>query len=200
MFERKLLAEGGIIDFKSDFLSEEEADKYFAALQEQTSWDQHEYKNYRTGSMIKVPRLTAWYADSEDMNYSYSGITETVKTWTPLLLVLKDKIEEATAVKYNSVLLNCYRNGKDSVGFHADDEKELGINANIASLSLGDARTFQLDQYKGRPPLGKETFSLTHGSLLVMSGATQHYWKHSIPKTYKDVGPRINLTFRWYNK
>lgn len=200
MFERKLLAEGGIIDFKSDFLSEEEADKYFAALQEQTSWDQHEYKNYRTGSMIKVPRLTAWYADSEDMNYSYSGITETVKTWTPLLLVLKDKIEEATAVKYNSVLLNCYRNGKDSVGFHADDEKELGINANIASLSLGGARTFQLDQYKGRPPLGKETFSLTHGSLLVMSGATQHYWKHSIPKTYKDVGPRINLTFRWYNK
>lgn len=199
MIERKLLAEGGIIDYHEHFLSKEEADNLFLQLKN-IDWEQKEYTDRKTGEKFKQPRLTAWFADNSDMEYSYSGVTQKVQVWTPALLDLKSKIESIADATYNSVLLNYYRDGKDSVGYHADDEKELGINANIASLSLGSPREFLLKQYKTSDkskPQGFEGYELTHGSLLIMSGTTQHYWKHSVPKDETGkAGPRINLTFR----
>lgn len=205
--ERKLIAEGGILDYDPSFLSEQEASQYFSILKEKIAWEQKEYTNYKTGAKVGQPRLTAWFADDQSMAYNYSGVTQLVQAWTPELQELRQRVEEATGEKYNSVLLNLYRDGQDSVGEHADDEKELVLNAAIASISLGATRDFILRQYKKAtttqlaPSL---TFKLSHGSLLVMSGTTQQYWKHSIPKTkaedFKTTGARINLTFRKFIK
>ncbi len=201
-FDLKVLAEGGLIQYGKDFLSVEESNKLFNYLLSNVKWTQHYYKDFVTGEPRPTPRLTAWYADDLNMSYSYSGIKENVLPWIPELILIKNEIEKYTGHSYNSVLLNYYRNGNDSVGFHADDEKELGLNATIASLSLGDTRKFVLKQYKaskGNIINSKEvSFELTNGSILVMSGTTQHYWKHSIPKT-KYSQPRINLTFRSFN-
>lgn len=220
MMERKLIAEGGIIDYDPSFLLQEEADKLVQYLTANVKWEQKYYTNYKTGDKFPQPRLTAWYADEATMAYSYSGVTQIVQAWLPELLELKKKIEDVTGVNYNSVLLNFYRNGNDSVGSHADDEKELGVDANIASISLGAMRRFLLGCYKQNTNWNREenedldnfipgsdlNYELTNGSLLVMSGTTQHYWKHSIPKMVltagqiqagvAPIGPRINLTFR----
>src|ERR1700722_4930851 len=217
MMQRKFILHGGALDFDPVFLSQEEADSLFKFLKEMVDWEQKYYTNYRTGGKFPQPRLTAWYADDPKMTYSYSGITQKVQYWLPELLQLKDKIEKATGANFNSVLLNHYRNGKDSVGMHADDEKELGNNATIASISLGDTRKFYLECYRKNPNWqssqqtdlnSNHEYELTHGSLLVMSGTTQQYWKHEIPKEIltarqigqgvKPVGPRINLTFRLF--
>lgn len=224
MMQRKLIAQGGILDFDPGFLSRYEADHLFRVCQEDIDWEQKHYKNYRTGESFPQPRLTAWFADDAKMAYSYSGVTQKVQYWIPELLELKNRVEKATNAVYNSMLLNYYRDGKDSVGSHADDEEELGINATIASVSLGDTRTFRLGCYKSNPrwlvpqqadwlyevyaPGSDHEYELSHGSLLVMSGTTQHYWKHEIPKQLltpgqiklgvKGVGPRVNLTFRWF--
>ena len=189
--ERKLLDKGGILDYDTAFLSKEEADKLLDFLKEKVSWEQKFYTDRKTGEQYAQPRLTAWYADKENMEYSYSGVTQVVQTWLPELLELKKKIEAVSGAEYNSVLLNFYRNGSDSVGLHADDEKELGENPNIASISLGATRTFQLIR-------NDQTieYDLSHGSLLIMSGTTQRYWKHTIPKAYGLKEGRINLTFR----
>jgi alkylated DNA repair dioxygenase AlkB len=114
--------------------------------------------------------------------------------WSPLLMSIKEKVEKATEAIYSTVLLNYYRDGKDSNGWHADNEKELGTNPIIASLSFGAERMFQLKH--NAIPNQKINIPLAHGSLLVMKGTTQHFWKHQIPKTTKPIGPRINLTFR----
>lgn len=207
MMERKLIAEGGILDYDTSFLSPEDADRFFKHLKENVLWEQKEYINYHTKNKMKQPRLTAWFADDSDMAYTYSGVTQLFQEWTPELKFLREKVQHAAGQTYNSVLLNLYRNGGDSVGAHADDEKELGTNANIASVSLGASRKFVLKQYKtsdASKPVGEEEYNLTHGSLLIMSGTTQHFWKHSIPKVpfkeYEKVGPRINLTFRTFFK
>lgn len=202
MMERKLIAAGGILDYDPGFLSKEESDKLYQYLADNVKWEQKKYKDRRTGAEYPQPRLTAWYADNESLAYSYSGVTQLVQAWLPELLELKEKIEKVTGANYNSVLLNYYRNGKDSVGLHADDEKELGTNANIASVSLGTTRKFQLTQTKKSPDKtepfpGYEEYDLTSGSLLVMSGTTQHYWKHAVPKAAEVVGGRINLTYRF---
>jgi alkylated DNA repair dioxygenase AlkB len=148
------------------------------------------------GKRIAVPRLTAWFGDAET-NYTYSGLTMVPEPWTPELLELKSRLEpRARGTTFNSVLLNLYRDGNDSVAWHSDDEPELGRNPVIASLSLGQARSFRLkhDHDDSIPPVQIE---LTHGSLLVMSGALQHHWKHQLPKRRSvNLGPRINLTFR----
>ena len=145
---------------------------------------------------MPVPRLTAWFG-YPDTTYSYSGITMTSQPWTPLLLELKSLVEaQVPSTAFNSVLLNLYRDGNDSVSWHSDDEPELGRNPVIASVSLGQARTFRLKHKVDRtiPPVEIE---LTHGSLLVMRDALQHHWKHELPKRKSpDLGPRINLTFR----
>jgi alkylated DNA repair dioxygenase AlkB len=138
------------------------------------------------------PRLTAWYANP-GLTYSYSGVTHQAVPWTPELLDVKRRAELAAGTTWNSLLLNFYRNGRDSIGFHADDEPELGTNPVIGSISLGAERRFVLKH----PASGEKLeLELPHGSLLVMGGTSQHHWRHGVPKTRKPVGPRINLTFR----
>lgn len=201
-FNLKILAEGGLVQYGVDFLSEDEANKLFLHLKDNTPWVQNYYTNFETGNKLPMPRLTAWYADDSNMTYIYSGIREAVLPWTPELLIIKEQIEKYTGHQYNSVLLNYYRDGNDSVGFHADDEKELGKDPTIASLSLGAPREFILKQdkvVKGNNASKQEVrYMLTNGSLLVMGGTTQHYWKHSIPKVKYYVDARINLTFRQF--
>jgi len=206
MMQRNLIAEGGVLEFDPDFLSLEESEELFLFLQKNVAWEQKYYTDRKTGQQYPQPRLTAWFADNTDMAYSYSGVTQVVQPWIPVLLDLKNKIEKITEAKYNSVLLNYYRDGNDSVGYHSDNEKELGKNPNIASVSLGATRTFILQQYRSLESNGSiipyaagyEEYELTSGSLLVMSGTTQHFWKHSIPKTSRP-GPRINLTYRYFH-
>ena len=201
MMERKLIAEGGILDFDPNFLHPEEEDELFKLLKEKVAWEQKFYTHFKTGEKYPQPRLTAWFADDVKMAYSYSGVTQVVQPWIPELEDLKRRIENVTGAEYNSVLLNYYRDGNDSVGLHADNEKELGKNPNIASVSLGAPRTFILVQQRSvecECAPGYEEYQLTPGSLLVMSGTTQHFWKHSIPKAPK-AGPRINLTYRYFH-
>ncbi len=115
--------------------------------------------------------------------------------WTKDLLFIKEKVDKQAGVIFNSVLLNLYRTGKDSVGWHRDNEKEFGTNPIITSISFGETRPFHL-KHKFKKHIEKVIIPLTHGSLLIMKGETQHYWEHQVPKTAKDISPRINLTFR----
>lgn len=201
MMERILIAEGGILDYDNSFLPNEQANHLFSFLKDNVSWEQKHYTHRKTGAQYPQPRLTAWFADNDNMDYSYSGVTQRTQLWTPELLDLKSSIETVTQAKYNSVLLNYYRSGEDSVGLHADDERELGVNANIASISLGAVRKFSLFQHrsKNKKMVGPVSYNymLAHGSLLVMSGSAQHYWKHEVPKA-EGAEPRINLTFRYF--
>lgn len=146
------------------------------------------------GKPIALPRLTAWYGDP-GKSYSYSGITSIPQQWNKGLLYIKDKIEQATALTFNSVLLNWYRDGEDHMGWHADDEAELGVNPVIASVNFGYTRDFVLRRIDD--PSKKIVIPLTHGTLLVMGGELQHYWQHSVPKRKKIKGSRFNLTFRF---
>jgi alkylated DNA repair dioxygenase AlkB len=174
------------------FFSQVESDALFAELRQATPWGQGHITLY--GQRHAEPRLTAWYGDA-GKRYSYSGQTLEPLPWTPLLLDVKARVDAAAQTEFNSVLLNLYRNGRDSNGWHQDNEPELGHNPVIASVSLGAVRRFQL-RHKTRKDLPKLELDLPHGSLLVMAGPTQHYWQHQIPKTAKSVAERINLTFR----
>ena len=184
---RSPLADGGWLLFDPDFLPPANADVLFGRLLDSVPWEQ----SGRPGR--RFPRLTAWYADP-GLTYSYSGVTHHAFPWTPELLAVKTRAEVAAGVSWNSLLLSLYRDGQDSIGFHADDEPELGTNPVIGSVSLGAERRFVLKH----PASGEKLeFDLPHGSLLVMGGASQHHWRHGVPKTRKPVGPRINLTFRY---
>lgn len=176
----------------SEFFSPAESDQLFARLLANTQWGQGEIKLY--GKFHPEPRLTAWHGD-EGKQYSYSGLTLHPLPWTETLLTIKARVDEAAGVTFNSVLLNLYRDGRDSNGWHQDNEPELGRNPVIASVSLGATRRFQM-RHKRRADLPRFDIDLEHGSLLLMSGPTQHFWQHQIPKTAKPVGQRINLTFR----
>lgn len=173
------------------FLSTEQADSLFQELIEGTPWQQDEITVY--GKKHLQPRLTALYGN-EGMSYSYSNIIMKPHRWTSVLKKIKLLVESVSEANFTTVLLNYYRNGSDGNGWHADNEKELGKNPIIASLSLGAERNFQL-KHNTDSNLRKSII-LEHGSLLVMKGSTQHFWKHQIPKTTKSIGPRINLTFR----
>ena len=143
------------------------------------------------GREVQLPRLTAWYGDA---GYRYSGIDNPPRPWLPVLLELQATAERLAGSPFNSVLANLYRDGQDSMGWHSDDERSLGQDPVIASLSFGAVRRFRL-KHKRRP----ETIialDLLPGSCLVMAGALQHYWRHALPKTRKPTGPRVNLTFR----
>jgi alkylated DNA repair dioxygenase AlkB len=146
------------------------------------------------GKTYPQPRLTAWYGDS-GANYTYSGILLEPLPWTDALIDIKNRVEEIAGTDFNSVLLNYYRNHRDSMGLHSDDEPELGRRPTIASLSLGEERTFIL-KHKTRKALGSVRIKLASGSLLLMKGETQHCWKHGIEKEKRPCGPRVNLTFR----
>ncbi|NOT64378.1 MAG: alpha-ketoglutarate-dependent dioxygenase AlkB [Acidobacteria bacterium] len=173
------------------FFTEAESDSYFAALRSTTTWGQGRLTLY--GKTYDEPRLTAWHGD-EGKSYSYSGIVLHPQPWTLLLNEIRARVNAAAQTTFNSVLLNLYRNGRDSNGWHQDNEPELGRNPVIASLSFGAVRRFQM-RHKIRQDL-KLNLDLPHGSLLLMTGETQHTWQHQIPKTAKPVGERINLTFR----
>jgi alkylated DNA repair dioxygenase AlkB len=146
------------------------------------------------GRRMPQPRLTAWYGDA-GASYAYSGIELHPLPWTPILLNLKTRIEELVGVTFNSVLLNYYRDHQDSVGFHSDDEPELGERPVIASLSLGEERIFVL-KHKTLKYVEPVRLRLASGSLLLMKGDTQRCWRHGVPKDSRPCGPRINLTFR----
>lgn len=188
---RKLEMVDAEVFFYEHFFSKKEADEYFKLLLENIKWQQDKIKFY--GKEVLIPRLQAWYGDG-DKSYSYSGIEMQPHPWTPELLAIKKKIETVAQVKFTSVLLNLYRHGKDSMSWHADDEKELGQNPVIGSVTFGEERAFHF-KHKADKNL-KEKILLTDGSLLLMGGATQHHWKHQIPKTTRELQPRINLTFR----
>lgn len=174
-----------------DFYATEKADFLLDKLFRESLWQQDDITVF--GKTHKQPRLTALYGENEKP-YTYSNITMHPKHFTKILTEIKEDIETISGKKFTTVLLNLYRDGNDSNGWHSDDEKELGNNPAIASLSLGAERMFHL-KHKTKPDL-KTKIALNHGSLLLMQGPTQHFWKHQIPKTARKVGPRINLTFR----
>lgn len=145
------------------------------------------------GKSHPQPRLTALYGN-DGKPYGYSNIVMQPHAWSPLIMFIKNEVENEVDQCFTTVLLNQYRFGKDSNGWHADNEKELGRNPVIASVSFGAERVFQLKH--NTIVDAKQSIVLEHGSLLMMSGTTQHFWKHQIPKTAKNVAPRINLTFR----
>jgi alkylated DNA repair dioxygenase AlkB len=180
------LSDAGWLLYDPAFFQPAEADALFNLLRDSVSWKQEGRPGRR------FPRLTAWFADP-GVSYSYSGVTHHATPWTPELIAVKKRAESAAGATWNSLLLNLYRDGRDSIGFHADDEPELGVNPVIGSISLGAERRFILKH----PASGEKIeFRLPHGSLLVMGGASQHHWRHGVPKTKRPVGPRINLTFR----
>ena len=174
------------------FFNKEESDRMYEHLLAETPWQTSQITIY--GKLHDTPRLIAWYGDP-NKDYTFSGNTRSTLPWTPDLLFIKEKTEIEAGVTFNSVLLNLYRTGKDSVGWHRDNEKEFGENPIIASVSFGETRPFQL-KHKFKNEINRITIPLTHGSLLIMKGKTQHFWEHQIPKTAKPISPRINLTFR----
>ncbi len=144
------------------------------------------------GRRIAIPRLTAWHGDPGAV-YTYSGLRNEPRPWTPALAELRARLADRLGVRFTSVLLNWYRSGADGMSWHADDEPELGSEPTIASLSLGATRRFEL---KHRADGERIAVPLDHGSLLVMTGETQHCWLHRVPKQPRIAGGRINLTFR----
>jgi len=146
------------------------------------------------GREVMQPRLTAWYGDP-GCSYVYSGKRNEPLPWTPLLTELRDAVQSVTGARFNSVLANCYRNGQDSMGWHSDDESELGPDPVIASLSFGGTRRFCFQHRKNKAQ--KLALLLQDGDLLLMAGATQANYRHALPKTVKPVAERLNFTFRW---
>jgi alkylated DNA repair dioxygenase AlkB len=173
------------------FFTIAEAHAIYQELLEKIPWQQDPIKVF--GKTHLQPRLTALFGN-EDKSYSYSNIKMQPHPWNPLLRKINLRLETEIKHTFTSVLLNLYRDGKDSNGWHSDNEKELGKNPIIASLSFGAERSFHL-QHQTQKNL-KHKIILEHGSLLMMKGTTQAYWKHQIPKTTKPIGARINLTFR----
>jgi len=175
------------------FFTEKQSIFYLQELQSTIAWQQEQIKLF--GKQIWLPRLTAWYGDP-GKTYQYSGIQNKPLPWTPALLEIKQAVETLAPVSFNSVLLNYYRHGQDSMGWHADDEPELGSNPAIASVSFGQTRRFDF-RHRTNKSLPKKSVSLSSGSLLLMQGTTQHFWQHQVPKTKQPAAPRLNLTFRF---
>ncbi|MDX1460484.1 MAG: alpha-ketoglutarate-dependent dioxygenase AlkB [Xanthomonadales bacterium] len=148
------------------------------------------------GRRVEQPRLTAWCSDP-GVDYRYSGLWLRSRPWRAGLDMLRDELEEAAGARFNSVLVNAYRDGRDSMGWHADNEPELGANPTIASLSLGESRRFRIRPSDALRRHGRSLgIDLGHGDLLLMSGSSQSRWQHCITRTRREVGLRINLTFR----
>ena len=205
--ERHISLKNAELLFIEPFFEKEDADYFQKELTVNVDWQQGEIMMF--GKKVLEPRLTAWHGD-EGKVYTYSGKMQVPLPWNTTLLAIKNKIEQLNTPSvfsakssennpiinnFNSVLLNYYRNGTDSMGFHSDDEKELGSNPTIASVNFGESRRFIFRRKDDKNE--KFELLLTHGSLLIMSGEMQHYWQHAIPKEPKKTKPRINLTFRW---
>ena len=183
----------GTVRLVERLFSAAENERWFTALRDGTRWRQEEIRLF--GRKRRQPRLTAWHGDP-GAAYSYSGIQLDPQPWTQDLLGVKARIEAISGVRFNSVLLNYYRDGQDSMGWHSDDEPELGENPLIGSVSLGAARRFRM-RHKADPKV-QMAWNLPGGSYLEMGGALQRHWRHCVPKVAAKagVGPRINLTFR----
>lgn len=173
------------------WLATGEADALLATLREQVRWEVHRIRMF--GRWVDSPRLSCWIGDAGN-GYVYSGARFEPRPWPEALAELRPRIDEAAGVVMNSVLANLYRDGRDAMGWHSDDEPELGVRPVIASLSLGGTRRFVF-RHRREPAL-KHELALEHGSLLLMAGDTQRDWKHALPRTARPVSPRINLTFR----
>ena len=163
-----------------------------AELRQSLAWQQKPIVIF--GREVLQPRLTAWYGDA-DCAYVYSGKRNEPLPWTPALAELRIAVEQVTATRFNSVLANCYRHGQDSMGWHSDDERELGPFPAIASLSFGATRRFCLRHRKRKTE--RMDLMLQAGDLLLMAGATQANYRHALPKTATSQGERLNFTFRW---
>lgn len=171
-----------------NFFSKEESDQYYELLLHQTKWREYEMEIF--DKKVKAPRMIAWYEDKDNTGSSADG-----PDWTPELATIRTRVEKETEVGFNSVLLNLYRNGKDSVAWHSDQEGNSGPNPIIASVTFGETRMFRL-RHKFRKDIPQVEIPLHHGSFLLMAGTTNTFWQHQVPKTSRDVLPRINLTFR----
>lgn len=182
------------VTFYRNFFNQQDSDELFQTLLNEIQWRQDKMRIY--GKEVNLPRKTAWYGD-RNMSYKFSGIHLDPEPWIPTLLQIKEKVDEIAKVNFNSVLLNLYRDGNDGISWHTDAEPELGNNPVIGSVSFGGARRFMF-RHKHNQDL-KAEIELIDGSFLLMTGATQHFWQHQIPKTSKQVQPRINLTFRVIN-
>lgn len=185
-----LLPCDGTVNYHGPVLSHDEAQRYFAALLHEVPWQNDEAIIF--GKHIVTARKVAWYGDS-DYAYTYSGTTKQALIWNADLLELKAIVERLTGSTFNSCLLNLYHDGNEGMAWHSDDEKSLGRNTTIASVSFGAERKFSF-KHKRKPFAA--SIMLEHGSLLVMKDATQTHWLHSLPKSKKITTPRINLTFR----
>jgi alkylated DNA repair dioxygenase AlkB len=175
-----------------DGLSPQDADAFHSTLLVETNWREEGVMVW--GKRHKQPRLVAWHGDP-GATYTYSGSRMIPVPWTPTLLDIRSRVESVAERSFNSVLLNLYRDERDSMGWHSDNEPELGPNPVIASVSLGETREFQL-RHKRRKELPTAKLKLTHGSILVMRGTTQMFWEHCLKRESTKHGKRINLTFR----
>lgn len=167
------------------FFTKEESDNYYTILLNTTAW--HEYEMPMYDKMVTAPRMVSWYEDSKKTSGRFN--------WPSVLRTIKTRVENETQINFNSVLLNLYRNGKDGVSWHSDKTKSQNKDMNIASVTFGETRIFRLRHkfLKHQPQI---EIPLHHGSFLLMAGKTNSFWEHQVPKTARDVLPRINLTFR----
>lgn len=185
-----LLSRDGGLYYIPNFLSENDANKYYFLLQDDIDWRHDE--NFIFGKRVITRRKVAWYGD-KDYKYTYSNSAKIAHPWTPVLAEIKDNIEHMIEEKFNSCLLNLYHDGTEGMGWHSDDESELKPHGVIASLSLGAERKFEL---KHKNTLEKVLLTLQHGSLLIMKGEIQSHWQHRLTVSNKVKESRINLTFR----
>jgi alkylated DNA repair dioxygenase AlkB len=190
IMEQQIDGLGSRFIYLAHWLDKVAADELYQQLLSELPWQNENIKIF--GRFIPVPRKVVWLADP-GISYTYSGIQHTPKPWPQALLTLRQRLNQTYNIDFNSMLANFYAHGRDYMGWHSDDEKELGINPTIASISLGETRKFVLRHKQSK---AKHTLWLQHGSLLLMLGPLQHHWQHTLPKTKKHCHPRINLTFR----
>lgn len=183
--------QGASVLFDPGWLAADQADALFAALRAEVCWEVHRIRMF--GREVDSPRLSSWIGDPGS-SYAYSGARFEPRPWPPALIAVRERLEKSTGESFNSVLANLYRDQADAMGWHSDDEPELGPQPVIASLSLGASRRFVL---RNRADVTRQlALDLGHGSLLLMRGQTQENYRHSLPRTRRKTGPRINLTFR----
>jgi len=175
-----------------NFFTKEESDRFYEKILRQTKWREYEMEMY--DKVVTAPRMISWYEDKDNVGADQNG-----PDWTYELLTIRGRVERETQIEFNSLLLNLYRNGNDGVSWHSDKEHNSGPNPIIASVTFGETRMFRL-RHKFRKEIPQVEIPLHHGSFLLMAGTTNSFWQHQVPKTAKNVLPRINLTFRRTNR
>ncbi|MEO0974796.1 MAG: alpha-ketoglutarate-dependent dioxygenase AlkB [Pseudomonadota bacterium] len=194
--------QGLVYRYFAGFATPSTAQRWFDALRDEVPWEQSQVRVY--GRTHRTPRLTAWVADA-GVEYRYSGQSQVPSAWSATSREIRERVQRATGHEFNGVLLNLYRSGDDTVGWHSDDEAALGEAPVIASVSLGEARRMRFRPRPGaghRPPVAtddepRRELLLEHGSLLLMEAGTQRGWQHCVPRCTRTLGARINLTFRF---